>query len=337
MRPFTDVAKRILSFAAWALLAVCCACYLRVPWQHDVGDSRVYQLRDDKLYQLTFDHSLVWEMQAAGEVTDETARSGVIPKNVITRSLGPNASVQIDLEGPFPIKKGDRFLLCSDGLSGQINDEEIGCLMRVLTPKQAARMFVDLSNLRGGPDNITAIVIEVMDDSITTANQGAISVRRNEKVRSFSTALGVVTAVCFSAALILYLISSWPLAVVAGVLGLIALLTGLAQAFWPSSETSDISSRYGSGPYRQYPAVPSQPLFEHLAGMMKSLKEAALERGWEVDWKDLDGRFAFACRKADEAQLAEALRIQSGVIIDLMAQIRRQRNGANASESDVDL
>ena len=60
-----------------------------------VGDSRVYQLHNDRLYQLTFDHSLVWEMQAAGEVTDETARSGVIPKNVITRSLGPNAAVQI--------------------------------------------------------------------------------------------------------------------------------------------------------------------------------------------------------------------------------------------------
>ena len=85
-----------------------------------VGDSRVYQLSGDQLYQLTFDHSLVWEMQAAGKVTDETARSGVIPKNVITRSLGPNASVQIDLEGPFPIRTGNRFLLCSDGLSGQI-------------------------------------------------------------------------------------------------------------------------------------------------------------------------------------------------------------------------
>ena len=101
-----------------------------------VGDSRVYQLRGDQLFQLTFDHSLVWEMQAAGEVTDETARSGVIPKNVITRSLGPNANVQIDLEGPFPVRKGDRFLLCSDGLSGQITDEEMGAIMRVLPPRK---------------------------------------------------------------------------------------------------------------------------------------------------------------------------------------------------------
>lgn len=129
-----------------------------------VGDSRVYQLHGDNLYQLTFDHSLVWEMQAAGEVTDETARSGVIPKNVITRSLGPNASVEVDLEGPFPVRLGDRYLLCSDGLSGQVTDEEIGTILEVLNPKDAAQLFIDLSNLRGGPDNITAIVVEVADE-----------------------------------------------------------------------------------------------------------------------------------------------------------------------------
>ncbi len=66
-----------------------------------VGDSRAYRLRGQHLEQLTFDHSLVWEMEASGEVTEDTLRSGIIPKNVITRSLGPNPSVQVDLEGPF--------------------------------------------------------------------------------------------------------------------------------------------------------------------------------------------------------------------------------------------
>lgn len=143
-----------------------------------VGDSRVYQLRGDQFFQLTFDHSLVWEMQAAGEVTDETARSGIIPKNVITRSLGPNSIVQIDLEGPFPVRQGDRFLICSDGLSGQISDEELGALMRVLQPEQSVQLFVDLSNLRGGPDNITAIVVEASDPRLVTASQEAIVVHR---------------------------------------------------------------------------------------------------------------------------------------------------------------
>jgi serine/threonine protein phosphatase PrpC len=301
-----------------------------------VGDSRVYQLRGDQLFQLTFDHSLVWEMQAAGEVTDETARSGVIPKNVITRSLGPNANVQIDLEGPFPVRKGDRFLLCSDGLSGQITDEEIGAIMRVLPPEEATQLFVDLSNLRGGPDNITAIVVEAADDRLSTSSQGSIAVRRNGPRKSFSTALGVVTAVCFLAATILFLLSLMPLALVTSVLGLIALTTGLAQVYWHGDSSASTSARYGNGPYRQYSAKPSLALFEHLAGTMKSLREASEERHWKIDWPALDLLFAKARVKADAKDYADAVRLQSRVIIDLMKQIRQQRNG-NASDSAIDL
>ncbi len=300
-----------------------------------VGDSRVYQLRGNNLFQLTFDHSLVWEMQAAGEVTDETARSGVIPKNVITRSLGPNANVQIDLEGPFPVQVGDRFLLCSDGLSGQITDEEIGAIMRTLAPNDAAQLFVDLSNLRGGPDNITAIVVEVAEERIT-ANQGAIGLRRHDTPKSFSLALGVVTAVCFSAALILYLMANPPLAIVASVLGAIALITGLVQVFWTSRGEDDAASRYGNGPYRQFSATPTQAFFEHLSGTVKSLREAAEERNWKIHWDAINVKFAQACTVADDRQYGEAVRLQSEVIIDLMAQIRRQRDGL-AGDSAIDL
>ncbi len=75
----------------------------------------------------------------------------MIPKNVITRSLGPNPSVQVDLEGPYPVAVGDRFLLCSDGLSGQLSDEEIGAFLRVLPPDKAAQIFIDLSNCAVAP------------------------------------------------------------------------------------------------------------------------------------------------------------------------------------------
>ncbi len=290
-----------------------------------VGDSRVYQLRGEHLFQLTFDHSLVWEMQAAGEVTDETARSGVIPKNVITRSLGPNATVQIDLEGPFPVRQGDRFLLCSDGLSGQIDDDEIGMLMRALKPAEAAQFFVDLSNLRGGPDNITAIVVEAADNRLTTSTQGAIAVRRTSARQPFSTALGVVTAVCFLASLLLFLIQLLPLAVVTCVLGLIALTTGLVQVYWTDPTSSDTTDRYGHGPYRQYSAKPNLALFENLAGTMKSLREASEERRWTIDWPMLDKQFATARGKADSQDFLEAIRIQSLLLIELMRQIRKQR------------
>lgn len=301
-----------------------------------VGDSRVYQLRGDQFFQLTFDHSLVWEMQAAGEVTDETARSGVIPKNVITRSLGPNSNVQIDLEGPFPVRQGDRFLLCSDGLSGQISDEELGALMRVLQPEQTAQLFVDLSNLRGGPDNITAIVVEASDPRLVTASQEAIVVHRAGRKRSFSPALGVVTAVCFLAAALLFMIHILPLAIVTSVLGLIALATGLVQVYWTEPKSSPSAARYGSGPYRQYSAKPNLALFENLAGTMKSLREAAVERRWKIDWSPIDRQFAQARANADKQDFTAAVRIQALLLIELMRQIRQQRK-LSPGDSSIDL
>ena len=90
-----------------------------------VGDSRVYRLRAGVLEQLTFDHSLVWEMAAASNVSEDKVPS-CIPKNVITRSLGPHETVIVDIEGPHALQPGDVFLLCSDGLTGVVDDTLAG-------------------------------------------------------------------------------------------------------------------------------------------------------------------------------------------------------------------
>jgi PPM family protein phosphatase len=302
-----------------------------------VGDSRVYQLHNNQLFQLTFDHSLVWEMQAAGEVTDETARSGVIPKNVITRSLGPNPNVQIDLEGPFPISMGDRFLLCSDGLSGQITDEEIGAILRCLEPAEAAQLFIDLSNLRGGPDNITVIVAEPTDNRICTVGHADIAVTRRGAKRPFSVALGIVTAVCLLAGLTLMFVGDlFALAIVTFVLGWIALGTALAQVYWIHDNSKPTESRYGNGPYRNYKAEPKLALFEYLAGTMKALREAAIERQWKINWEPIDEMFRSARSSADTSDFSAAVKKQSMVIIKLMEQIKRQRRG-DRSDSAIDL
>ena len=97
-----------------------------------IGDSRVYRLRGSTFEQLTFDHSLVWEMEASGQIHPDSALGQSIPKNVITRSLGPSAEVVVDVEGPLKIEKDDCFLLCSDGLSGLVDDAEIGALVGCL-------------------------------------------------------------------------------------------------------------------------------------------------------------------------------------------------------------
>ena len=134
-----------------------------------VGDSRAYRLRGNRLEQLTFDHSLVWEMRwpgNPGQVPD------YVPKNVITRSLGPSPKVQVDLEGPLPVASGDTFLMCSDGLSGPVKDEELGMILGSMPPGEAVRALVDLANLRGGPDNITVIVAKAVGQAWAQASSG---------------------------------------------------------------------------------------------------------------------------------------------------------------------
>ena len=67
--------------------------------------------------------------------------------------------VQVDIEGPHEIKAGDIYVICSDGLSGPVSDREIGAVVSALSPKDACRFLVDLANLRGGPDNITVLIV----------------------------------------------------------------------------------------------------------------------------------------------------------------------------------
>jgi serine/threonine protein phosphatase PrpC len=125
-----------------------------------VGDSRAYRVRGTRIEQLSADHSLVWEMEAQqarnAEPSPESTRN--IPKNIITRSLGPHERVSVDLEGPFPVAEGDAYVVCSDGLSGQVADEEIGVLAAELPPADAAAALLGLALVRGAPDNVTLIV-----------------------------------------------------------------------------------------------------------------------------------------------------------------------------------
>jgi serine/threonine protein phosphatase PrpC len=125
-----------------------------------VGDSRVYRIRPGKIDQLSFDHSLVWELVRRNHITPEQAGRSV-PRNVITRSLGPDPTVEVDIEGPIPVEQGDVFLLCSDGLSGPVTDDEIGVFAGNFHPEAAGRYLIQLANLRGGQDNITAVIARI--------------------------------------------------------------------------------------------------------------------------------------------------------------------------------
>lgn len=129
-----------------------------------VGDSRCYFLRNGELWQLTRDHSLVQEKLRAGLITREAARVDTM-KNVITRSVGFEETVDVETY-EAPVRPGDRFLICSDGLSGLIDDDIIRDHLEksrdgVALEQIVAEMIAD-ANARGGDDNITSVVIEVL-------------------------------------------------------------------------------------------------------------------------------------------------------------------------------
>ncbi|MFL5341892.1 MAG: PP2C family protein-serine/threonine phosphatase [Gemmataceae bacterium] len=130
-------------------------------WFAHVGDSRGYRVRDGQIQQLTFDHSYVWEMARRQNCAPEEIQG--FRSNVIIRSLGPDALVQVDVEGPHLLQPGDVFVLCSDGLSGPISDPEIGAVASMLPPEEACQFLVQLANLRGGPDNVSALIVRVGD------------------------------------------------------------------------------------------------------------------------------------------------------------------------------
>src|SRR3954470_1401681 len=119
-----------------------------------VGDSRCYRLRDGEFEQLTNDHSLVAELERTGQITPEAAEHHP-QRSIITRALGPEPDVEVDtytLSG----RDGDLFLICSDGLTGMISDEELGSILRSAESlDEAADSLVRAANQSGGKDNIT--------------------------------------------------------------------------------------------------------------------------------------------------------------------------------------
>jgi protein phosphatase len=122
-----------------------------------VGDSRAYRVRGGRIHQLTADHSLVAELVRRGEISHEAAREHP-HRHVLTRALGVRSDVEPDVE-EFPAVDGDVYVLCSDGLTGHVSDDEIAELVSSeKDPSALCATLIALANARGGEDNITVLV-----------------------------------------------------------------------------------------------------------------------------------------------------------------------------------
>ena len=131
-----------------------------------IGDSRAYRLRDGRFDQITEDHSWVCEEVRHGRISADEAREHPM-KNVLLRSIGVAADVEVTVT-PIDLKSGDRFLLCSDGLWGEVGDRAIAEVLARESPSSAVGELVDLANAHGGSDNVTvqvAVLLESEEES----------------------------------------------------------------------------------------------------------------------------------------------------------------------------
>lgn len=135
----------------------------------NVGDSRTYRVQGGTLTQLTVDHSLVQELIEAGALSAEDAR-GDQRRNVVTRALGAGNSGDADV-WMLPAEAGDRILVCTDGLTDEVEPERIAEILgQENDPRRAAAVLVREAVMRGGRDNITAVVVDALD--VETADRG---------------------------------------------------------------------------------------------------------------------------------------------------------------------
>ena len=218
-----------------------------------VGDSRVYRVRAGRIDQLSFDHSLVWELVRRNHLTPEQANLSV-PKNVITRSLGPEPTIEVDLEGPLAVELADVFLLCSDGLSGPVTDLEIGAFAGNFHPRNACRYLVSLANLRGGLDNITALIVRIghwvdPDSSESSHQDLAASPRNGRDSPSWRDRLA----------------------------GMLKSPKKVSATLAPEEEHH----------YRSAACPIDEALIDHLSDLTERVREAAIEQAWSVDWTEL--------------------------------------------------
>lgn len=133
-----------------------------------VGDSRLYLFRNDKLEQLTHDHTLVADLQEQGKISDEEAF--VHPqRNILLQALGVEETVKADFFS-FRLQEGDRLLLCSDGLSDMLRAAEISRIIGCADPEQAADKLLEQSLDNGGRDNVSLILIDLTTQGEESCN-----------------------------------------------------------------------------------------------------------------------------------------------------------------------
>lgn len=302
-----------------------------------VGDSRAYRIRRDRIDQLTFDHSLEWEYKTRypGRKDDSFLRAN---KNVITRSLGPEENVRVDVEGPIPIFPGDRFLLCSDGLTGLVSDEEIGAIVRLLSVEKATRVLVDLANLRGGNDNCTVIIVEVGDlPPGMEPEMLALEPSGRRWTLGWQWLVGYLAVTFFITLGFGLWLSGRPFAgaVIVGLAGaaLNPLIVGTMRTRERQLRESEPDNRdrartVHNRPHATAVALDPGELTADLASATGELERTAREDRWPVDWTKFQEALDGAQKAVAEKRLAVAVERYGAAIHEVMTALAEVRSNS---------
>ncbi len=298
-----------------------------------VGDSRVYRIRNDFIDQLTCDHSLQWELLKQGKLGPEEIYLHH-PRNVITRSLGPEATVEVDIEGPHSIRPGDIYVLCSDGLTGHVSDTEIGIIANELPCGEACRLLVNLANLKGGNDNITVVIAkvgEVPHRLSAVAPEDMIDNKIDRESRW--SLLGIAAAATFFAAgaclaLLDHVTTGAILASVSTIAGAV-----IGWMWWRAERQRQIrdeaiGEKVKQDAYRSTTAKFSRKFLNLLAQIESELQQAAIDEGWSIDWTNHDSAYRTAKTALENDQTSLALKGFANAIDALMVGVQSHRRQA---------
>ena len=320
-----------------------CSCLLVLPQgalAAHVGDSRIYRLRGNCFEQLTFDHSMVWEMAAAGHASEDEIPA-YVPKNVITRSLGPHPTVSVDVEGPFSVQTGDRFLLCSDGLTGPLKPELIGAVVGSLPLSDAAQTLIDLANLLGGPDNITTIVVEIDEAGklglAAPPKEKELPPRRSSRRKAIHPICWVTMTI--SAVLCGAMLAGqhYGGAFLAAAAFLVAAVVAWTQRDANTSPCKQNSSGglHGKAPYRRHDCQPGPASIATLGDIVRQLEDLEGQNSWDVDWPTIRRDREAAHEAISQGNYQEAVIAYCSAVRRLMQALRESRRPT--SDSTVDL
>lgn len=161
-----NMSKQDLDRSGMGTTTVICAFSNNEGYIANVGDSRAYACRNNEIYQITVDHSVVEELVQNGTITREEAKNHP-QKNIITRAIGSEESTKADIF-EYDYKVNDTIIMCSDGLSGMVDDELIlKTVQEGSNSKQISEKLRDLAKEHGGIDNITVIIIRILEEGVT--------------------------------------------------------------------------------------------------------------------------------------------------------------------------